>query len=178
MKWEMPVLLLIFFLVFSVSVGALAEVPGWDTECHNTTHLNKTADIDLNGTLYDFSQDTVRCPYGCDTGRNICRKWPEGAIPGEYYMLFEIIALAILFIGIYRLDINERDVKIFDVVISLFAVILFSILALQGNNVIDTSTGEAMQVILVVYLNMGFALFSLIPFFWFLFKFVRSVVEQ
>lgn len=178
MRTKSALFLFLLLLVTPIGVSALEEVPGWDTGCHNSTHLNKTADIELNRTLYDFSQVPVRCPYGCDTGLGVCRKWPIGAIPSEYYMLFEVVALGMLFVGIFRLDTNERDVKIFDVVISLFAVILFSILALQGNSVINASTGEAMQIIMVVYFNMGIAMFSLIPFFWFLFKFVRSVVEQ
>lgn len=177
MRTQIAVFLFLSLLAFSINVDALEAVPGWNATCVDSSTLLKRADIYLNDTLYPFNQ-SLDCPYGCDTGRNICRKWPQGAIPGEYYMLFEIVALAILFVGIFRLDIEERDVKIFDVVISLFAVILFSLLALQGNNVIDASTGEAMQVVFVVYFNMGFALFSLIPFFWFLFKFIRSVVEQ
>lgn len=177
MRTQIALFFFLSFLAFSVNAQALEAVPAWNTTCADSSVLDKSADIYLNDSLYRFNQ-SLPCPYGCDTGRGICRKWPHGAIPGEYYMLFEIVALAILFVGIFRLDIEERDVKIFDVVISLFAVILFSLLALQGNNVIDTSTGEAMQVVFVVYFNMGFALFSLIPFFWFLFKFIRSVVEQ
>jgi len=165
----------LFFLSLPFAVSALEAVPGWTPACINSTHLLKSADIYFNNTLYEWNQ-TIACPYGCDTYRDVCWKWPGEAVPGEYYLLFEALLIGLLIIIIYRLDINEGDVRVFDVVMPLMAAILSYILALQGNNVIDTTTGEAMRVIMVVWFNYGMSVLCLIPFFLMLFKFIGKQV--
>lgn len=176
MRRQIPIFLFLILLV-PVGVSALEEVPGWQATCTNTTYLFKQANIYFNNTLYPFNQ-TVLCQYGCDTGRNICNRWLGNPMPGEYFMLFQIIALAMFFIILYRLDVNENDVRIFDVALATMAVFMFFLLALQGNSVIDMSTGEDIQIIFIVYINMGLGMLSLIPFFFMLFKYIRGVVEQ
>ena len=175
MNTKTPFIFFIFFLSFAVNASALEAVPGWEPSCINGTHILKKADIYLNGTLYDFNQ-TITCPYGCDTGRDVCWKWPGEAIPGEYYLLFEAFVIVLLLIMIYRLDLNKDDIQIFDVVIPVLASGLFFAMALQGNNVIDSATGEAVRIIFVVWFNYGMGVFCLIPFFFALFKFIHKQV--
>ena len=82
-----------------------------------------------------------------------------------------------LFFVLFRIDINEEDVKVLDVVAPIFMLVLFSMLALQGNNVIDTTTGEAVQLIFVVWINYGMMVFALIPSFLNVFKFFHKQVS-
>lgn len=167
-----PILLLLLLIP---SINALEAVPDWETTCTNSTHIFKKADIYLNNILYD-SNSTLRCPYGCDQKRDVCWKWPGDALPGEYYMLFEIVALGMLFLGLWRIDDNKEDVKTFDVVIPILSAILFFTLALQGNNVIDIATGESVIITMVVWFNYGMGAFSLMWFFVSLLKFVAKEV--
>ena len=98
------------------------------------------------------------------------------AIPSEYFLFFEAIAAALLFLILYRIDINKDDVKIFDVVVPVIASFLFFSLALQGNNVIDAATGEAVRVLFAVIFDYAMGVFCLIPFFLTLFKFMHKQV--
>lgn len=131
-----------------------------------------------DGTIILPANITIMCNYGCDTSRDICHKWPGDAIPAEHFLLFEIFAIVIITLVIFRLDTPTREVKIFDIFVSLLAFILFATLGLQAYNVIDLATGEAVPVNLVVAFNYGMAFFALIPFFFNLFKFIRSVIEE
>jgi hypothetical protein len=172
---------ILFFLIASFFViptaQALEPVPGWNSTCVDSTTLLKRADIYLNDTLYAFNQ-TISCNYGCDTGRDICNRWPGDAIPSEYYLLFEIMTLGMFFVVIYRLDVHVDKTRIFDVAIATLMMVMFFILALQGNNVIDATTGEAVQIHLVVWFNYGMGVFSLLPFFLAMFKYIHSEVVK
>ena len=165
-----------FFLLFPLT-SALDAVPGWQATCVDETTLLKIADVRFNNTLYNFNQ-TVDCQYGCDEGRDICHKWPSDALPGEYFLTLEIFVLGLFLLIIFRLDENEEDIKIFDIILPMFCFILFVLLALQGNNVIDMSTGEAVRLVLVVYLDYGLGTLCLVPFFFNIFKFVKQGVER
>jgi len=163
------------FLLFIIGVSALEPVPSWETTCLNSTHIRKSAVITAGTETLNLTQE-IKCAYGCNEGHDVCWRWPGDAIPGEYLMMFEAVALLILFVGLYRIDSHMSNVKIFDVAISLLAVILFFVLALQANNVIDTTTGEGVRIIFVVWFNYGMGVFSLIPFFVAMFKFVYKGV--
>ena len=159
------------------SCAALDPIPGIETNCTNSTHLteiinwrNGTGSVTISMLSY------ARCKFGCDQSRDICYKYPYGALPGEYYLVMEIMALLLLMIVLYRLDVSADDTKLFDVVSPVICVILFATLALQGNNVIS-SGGDDMNLIMFVWLDYGLAMFSLVPFFFSLFKFIRGVVD-
>ena len=177
LKMVIPI---IFILLFIPSALALNAVPAYNTSCIDSIHIQKIANItdrQDSSKILDSVQ-TVACPYGCDQNRNICWKWPANALSGEYFIIFELIAVFLMFFSLWRLDVTEKDIKIFDIVIPIFAFILFTLLALQGNNVIDLTTGEGIPMTMVVWLNYGLGLLMLIFFFFSLFKFARAVTEQ
>lgn len=169
-------IIIMFIFLILPHVDALSPTPSWETSCANSTYIEKVAKYQYNGTFYNFTT-TLKCNYGCDTERNICWQWPAYAIPGEYYFLFEVFGLVLLMFILYRLDVNQEEIRIFDVVIPVMLVMIFSVLALQGNNVIDMTTGEGVRIIFLVWFNFGLAVFSLIPFFFSLFKYIHSAVE-
>jgi hypothetical protein len=161
------------------SVSALEAVPGWESKCFNTTHIQKVAnitDISDGSSILD-AEMFVECNYGCDTQRNICHKWPGDAIPSEHFLLFQIVAFGLLFLVLFRIDTPTKEIKVFDLATSILVFILFATLGLQGYNVIDMSTGEAVPVNLVVAFDYGMSFFSLILFFFLLFKFVKSTIQ-
>jgi hypothetical protein len=170
----------LFIIAFIPSVSSLDEVATWDTSCFNTTHQLKSGLIldDNAGGFILSSNQTVHCPYDCDQALGICNKWPGDAISGEYFMLFEIIAVIVMFLTIFRLDTEPKDIMIMDVFLPLLGFILFAVLAIQGNNVIDMSTGEAIPIIMVVYFNTGVGFVMLMAFFFDIFKFARHVTEE
>lgn len=174
-KILLVLLAVLMFFIFAGLTDALEPIPDWNSNCINSTHLFKTFDLSFNNTVYGFNQ-TVICQFGCDTSKNICWKWPENAMPGEYYMLFQITAIMMLIVMLYRIDIRKEEIKIFDLILPIISMILFFSLALQGGNVIDMSTGEAVQLIFVIWFDYGMGTFSLIPFFMSLFKYIYSEV--
>ena len=169
--------LFVALFLFITPANALEAIPEWQTSCINNTHLLKESNTILSGVAYPSNQ-TVNCPYGCDTARNICRKWPGDALPGEYYMLFQILAFSIFLIMLFRIDVGDNDVQIFDVIIPIFAAILFFSLAIQGINVIDISTGEAVVLVFPIYLDYGIGSLCIVFFFFNLFKFIKGVVTN
>jgi len=177
MKYGILTVLIVFSMFSFTGVNALPAVPGWESYCSNSTDLLKVAHIYFNNSLYDFNQ-SVACPYGCDTGRDICRKWPGDALPGEYFILFEIVAMGLLMLTLYRIDIHEGETRAFDVIFPLVGFIFFVVLALQGNNVIDMSTGEAVPITMLVWYNFGFSTICLAAFFFSVFKFIRNAVSE
>lgn len=177
MKKISTTIVVLFFLSFLPVSTALEAIPGWQATCANSTHIYKEARIYFNDTLYEFNQ-TIQCQYGCDTDRDICWKWPGNALPSEYFLLFQVVVLGIFFVVVFRLDTNTEDIKIFDVVLPVLLVTLFFSLSLQGNNIIDMATGEAVQVIFVVWLDFGLGIISLLFFFLNLFKFAKEEVSE
>ncbi len=170
----------LFILLLIPNTSALEAVPAWQSECLNNTHVLKVGDIlDINdGTSILSVNMTIQCNYGCNTERDICNKWPLGALPGEYFMLFEIVGLAMLFTIIFRLHEEVDDTRPFDVILSVMSFIVFLLLALQGNNVIDISTGEAVQITMAVWLNYGFSVLSLAFVFYNMFKFAHGTIKE
>lgn len=175
--YDRAVIVPIFFLLLLPFASALEPIPNWQSSCFNATTLIKEADIYYNNTIYEFNQ-TVACPYGCDTYRNVCWKWPGQAIPGEYYMLFTVFGLVLLGAGIFRLDIKPKEIMPADLVFALMCMGLFFVLALQGNNVIDMTTGEAVQIPMLVWYSYGFAGLSVAIFIFNLFKLISREVEE
>ena len=169
-------LVALFVLCLLPSASALEPVPGWNSTCVDSNTLLKRADIYLNDTLYAFNQ-SITCNYGCDTQRDVCWKWPGQAIPGEYYLTFIIFALVLLVMSLLRLDTKKNDIKPSDLAFALIAMGLFFILALQGNNVIDMSTGEAVQIPMLVQYCFGFGGLSIVIFVFNFFKFLGKEVE-
>lgn len=161
-----------FLLLVSVS-SALTPVPGWETQCLNTTHIFKSASIQYNDGTTSFNNNfnqTLQCPFGCDTRKDVCHKWPGDAIPSEYYFLFLVFALLMFSFMVFRLGVKQKEIQPYDLIFSLIALGMFIILALQGNNVIDASTGEAVQITMVVWYCFGFAGLSVAVFFFNLYK--------
>jgi hypothetical protein len=164
-------------LLIVTSTGAMDAAPVAEFKCFNASHVQRVINI-TNSTGSDllYAQSLIECNYGCDTMRDVCYKWPYGAIPGEYYLLLEIFALGALMVSLYRIDTTMSKTKVFDVVLPLFMFIIFSLLALQGNNVIDSQSGESVEIVFMVWLNYGLGVFSLIPFFFSVFKFMKGAV--
>jgi hypothetical protein len=180
MGTKKTLILLMLAVMVLPGVSASQEVPAWETSCINSTHLLKTISL-MNATDGSYLIDansTVMCSYGCDTRRNVCMRWPGDSIPGEYYMLFEGTALGLFLFMIYRFDTSKGDMRTYDVLIPVMAIMLFLILSLQGNSVIDMSTGEWVPVTMVVYFDYGFALLSIALFFYNMFKYAGAVAEE
>lgn len=167
----------LFVLCLLPTAQALEPVPGWNSTCVDSSTLLKRADIYLNDTLYAFNQ-TISCNYGCDTQRDVCWKWPGQAIPGEYYLTFIVFGMVLLAMNLFRLNINKKDIQPSDLAFGLIAMGLFFILALQGNNVIDMSTGEAVQIPMLVQYCFGFGGLSIAIFVFNFFKFLQKEVEE
>ena len=179
MSFKASILFLLIILLIP-SVAALNAVPAYTSTCIDSSILEKVANITdrQDGTKILDSVQNVTCPYGCDQDRDICWKWPANALSGEYFILFEMIALITMFFAIWRTEATPNDVKVFDVFAPLIAMILFSLLALQGNNVIDLTTGEGIPMVMIVWLDYGLALLMLLFFFFNIFKFARSVTDE
>jgi len=177
-KMLLPIMA-IFILIFSMQAGAISETPGWSTTCYNTTHLLKTANITdtTDGSCILCAKQIVKCNYGCDTMKNICWKWPANAIPGEYFLLFEVLAVVLFGYSAFRIDSPSSDTGLFEIITSVLAMILFLTLSLQGNNVIDTTTGEGVSIVMVVWINYALAGLSLIFTFLNVFKNLHREVE-
>jgi hypothetical protein len=173
----MKKVLLVLLLALLPTVSALEPVIGCETSCHNLTHINNTCDWLFNGTLYPFNQGPMHCPYGCDSNLGLCNRWPGNTLPGEYLLFFEIVGIGLLIFGIYRLDVGDDDIHAYDVILPLLMFIIFVTLSLQANNVIDTTTGEAVQVIYITWLNFGLSTITLILFFLNMFKYIKAGVE-
>ncbi len=173
-------LIVLLFLALIPYAAALDPVPAWDTSCVNESYIQKTAMIQ-NRTGGDFLLDAgyaIPCTYGCNTNIGICHMWPENAIPSEYYMIMFIFGIAILSLSIFRLGVKSKEISPADIIFSLLASGLFFILSLQGNNVIDPATGEAVQIIMVVWYCIGFAWLSVAIMVFNLFKFLQREVED
>jgi hypothetical protein len=161
--------------------SALEAIPSWSPSCFNSTHIYLVNELNVTNSTgtEEYTFESIRlCPYGCDSERSVCWKWPGNAIPGEYYFLFVVFGLILLGVGLFRLGVKPEDMQPFDLVLSLLAAGLFGILALQGNNVIDMSTGEAVQVIMLVWYSFGFAGISLGVFVFNVFKFLGREVKD
>ncbi len=172
--------MVLFILLLIPVTSALDAVPAYSTTCINSSHIQKIANItdrQDGSKILDSSQD-VACPYGCDQDRDICHKWPANALSGEYFIIFQIIALLLMFIVLWRIDLTSDEVKVFDVAVTVISMVLFTLLALQGNNVIDLSTGEGIPMIMVVWLDFGLSLLMLMLFFFNVFKFARAVTDE
>lgn len=173
---------LTFILLFLAAIPtamSLDNTPGASYYCINSSYLmEKIGWVDSSGACVNCLDQPLKCNYGCDQGRNVCNKWPYGALPAEHFIIIELVTLGLLMFIIYRLDVGEDDVKIFDVVAPLIALIMFLMLALQGNNVIDSTSGEDIQLVFFVWLDYGLAMFMLIPFFFSVFKFTKGVVAS
>ena len=179
MSFKASILFLLIILLIP-SAAALNAVPAYTTTCLDSSILEKVANITdrQDGSKILDSVQNITCPYGCDQDRDICWKWPANALSGEYFILFEIIALITMFFAIWRTEITDKEVKVFDVFAPLIAMILFYLLALQGNNVIDLTTGEGIPMIMVVWFDFGLAGLMLAFFFFNVFKFARSVIDE
>lgn len=169
--------MLALFLLIS-SVSGMEASPATEVKCYNATYLQQVINYtDSAGESAAYLTSLIECNYGCDQSRDVCYRWPYGALPSEYYMMLEVFALAALLITMYRLDTDAGSVRMFDVVLPLFMFIMFMLLALQGNNVIDSQSGDSGELVFLVWLNYGLGVFSLVPFFFSVFKFIRGVLD-
>lgn len=174
-------MLCVMAIIVSTIPGAQAldEFPGESGACINTTHLRQNIEWknDSGGDCIICASNVVSCPYGCDLVKQSCNKWPGNAMPGEYFLLFEAIALGLVLFILYRMDVPQGSIRAFDVFLPVLTIILLSSLSLQGNNVIDMTSGEAMQLTMVVWFDYGFMVILLIPFFLNLFKYIGGAVN-
>jgi len=172
-----------FFIAFFLTLtnaSAASTVPDWSTSCYNSTHVykHKTVYYQNSTSVTKHSwNDTARCPFMCDSTLGVCRQWPANALPGEYFFLLEVIAIILFIIGIWRLDVSDSEMRLFDLLFPILSFILFLTLSIQGNNIIDMTTGTWVRPVFVIWLNYGFALMSLLFTFVALFKHMSGTVE-
>ena len=166
-------------LLSIASAGAMPTVPDYTTACYNSTDVVKSARI-LNtsdSACIICSTQITKCTYGCNSNIGICNQWPGQPMPMEYMIIFEVSGLAIFFLILFRADVTAKEVSIADIGINLMAIWLLFSLALQANNVIEFTTGEAVQIVMMVWINYGLAILSVVFFFFNMWKFVGASIK-
>lgn len=140
-------LVLGFWLGYLGSIGSVNAID-YDISCENG-RLIKNGTMTVNGNDYTFFQN-ISCPYGCNPERLECndpydKEIVRADMSMSLYGILFFMALASLIVSVIRKQI----------LFSIFAIVLFSVLSFQSLsfNVILSGTPLASLISIFVYLN-------------------------
>lgn len=158
-----PVLIGVVFLLLLTPVAFAQD---WEATCIGNVLVENTT-ITVDGDVIPIIQNTT-CSYGCDTGRRECIGYggtPGQAMPGSLFIVFELLAIALLFVSFFPVDAAIK------MICGLVSAVIFLPLGLLSLNVIFE--GVVMQIDWLGWLNFAFGFLGIIMFFAGMFYLMR-----